>query len=320
VTLRENIIGLFLSAMLLNFLGLMSQVSAAEDDPLAGRESVEIWPEGAPGAVGDEAADRPTLTLFLPDPQPEKCAAVVVCPGGGYGHLAIGHEGREIGEWFNSLGLAAFVLKYRIAPRYRHPAPLDDAQRALRLVRARAQEWKIDPSRLGIIGFSAGGHLASTAATHFDDGEQKAPDPVERQSCRPDFAILCYPVVTMTDPSTHRGSRRNLLGDTPDPKLVRWYSNETQVIAQSPPTFLFHTDADQAVPAENSLMYYLALRKAGIPAELHVYEPGRHGVGLAASDPVLSTWSGHCEDWLRRRGVLNPHISPVSATASQVLP
>jgi acetyl esterase/lipase len=305
VTLRENIIGLILSAMFLNFLGPMSQVSAAEDDPLAGRESVEIWPDGAPGAVGDEAADRPTLTLFLPDPQPEKCAAVVVCPGGGYGHLAIGHEGREIGEWFNSLGLAAFVLKYRIAPRYRHPAPLDDAQRALRLVRARAQEWKIDPSRLGIIGFSAGGHLASTAATHFDDGEQKAPDPVERQSCRPDFAILCYPVVTMTDPSTHRGSRRNLLGDTPDPKLVRWYSNETQVIAQSPPTFLFHTGADQAVPAENSLMYYLALRKAGIPAELHVYEPGRHGVGLAASDPILSTWSGHCEDWLRSHGVLN---------------
>jgi acetyl esterase/lipase len=305
VTLRENIIGLILSAMFLNNLGPMSRVSAAEDDPLAGRETVEIWPDGAPGAVGDEAADRPTLTLFLPDPQPEKCAAVVVCPGGGYGHLAIGHEGREIGEWFNSLGLAAFVLKYRIAPRYRHPAPLDDAQRALRLVRARAQEWKIDPSRLGIIGFSAGGHLASTAATHFDDGEQKAPDPVERQSCRPDFAILCYPVVTMTDPSTHRGSRRNLLGDTPDPKLVRWYSNETQVIAQSPPTFLFHTDADQAVPAENSLMYYLALRKAGIPAELHVYEPGRHGVGLAASDPVLSTWSGHCEDWLRRHGVLD---------------
>jgi acetyl esterase/lipase len=305
VTLRENIIGLILSAMFLNLLGPMSRVSAAEDDPLTGQETVEIWPDGAPGAVGDESADRPTLTLFPPDPQPEKCAAVVVCPGGGYGHLAIGHEGREIGEWFNSLGLAAFVLKYRIAPRYGHPAPLDDAQRALRLVRARAQEWGIDPSRLGIIGFSAGGHLASTAATHFDDGEQKATDPVERQSCRPNFAILCYPVVTMTDPSTHRGSRRNLLGDSPDPKLVRWYSNETQVIAQSPPTFLFHTDADQVVPAENSLMYYLALRKAGVPAELHVYETGRHGVGLAASDPVLSTWSGHCEDWLRRRGVLN---------------
>jgi acetyl esterase/lipase len=225
-------------------------------------------------------------------------------PGGGYGHLAIGHEGREIGEWLNSLGLAAFVLKYRHAPRYGHPAPLDDAQRALRLVRTRAQEWKIDPSRVGIMGFSAGGHLASTAATHFDDGEQDAPDPVERQSCRPDFAILCYPVITMTDPSTHRGSRRNLLGDAPDPKLVRWYSNETQVIAQSPPTFLFHTNADQAVPAENSLIYYLALRKAGVPAELHVYETGRHGVGLAVGDPVLSTWSDHCEDWLRHRGLL----------------
>jgi len=285
-------------------MGLIGQASAAAADPLAGRPAVEIWPDGAPGAVGSEPADRPTLTLFLPEGRQEKRAALVVCPGGGYGHLAVGHEGRDIGQWLNSLGLAAFVLKYRIAPRYGHPAPLDDAQRALRLVRARAKAWNVDPSRVGIIGFSAGGHLASSAATHFDDGDPDAPDPIDRQSCRPDFAVLGYPVITMTDPWTHAGTRRNLLGDAPDPKLVRWYSSETQVTARTPPTFLFLTNADQSVPAENSVLFYLALRKAGVPAEMHIYETGRHGVGLAPGDPVLSTWPGHCEDWFRLHGVL----------------
>ncbi len=305
--LRQSTIGLVVSAAM---LGLICQTRAAENDPLAGRTAVELWPGGAPGAVGTEPADRPSLTLFLPPGQPEKRAAVVVCPGGGYSHLAIGHEGRDIGEWFNSLGIAALVLKYRIAPRYGHPAPLDDAQRALRLVRARADRWHIDPARVGIIGFSAGGHLASSAATHFDAGDPKAADPVERQSCRPDFAILGYPVVTLTGPFAHAGSRQNLLGATPDPKLVHAYSNETQVTAQSPPTFLFHTNADQSVPAENSVLYYLALRKAGVPAELHIYEAGRHGVGLAASDPVLSTWSDRCKDWLDRHGILGKTDSP----------
>jgi acetyl esterase/lipase len=277
---------------------------AADDDPLAGRPSVEIWPDGAPGAVGNEAIDRPTITLFLPDAERANGTAVVVCPGGGYGHLATGHEGREIGDWLNSMGVAAFVLKYRIAPRYGNPAPLDDAQRALRTVRARADEWKVDPVRVGIQGFSAGGHLASSTSTHFDTGDPGADDPVQRQSCRPNFAVLCYPVVTMTDPSTHRGSRRNLLGDEPAPELIEYFSNERWVTAETPPTFLFHTDEDQAVPAENSVMFYLALRRAGVPAELHIYQPGPHGVGLASADPVLSTWPKRCEDWLRGQGLL----------------
>jgi acetyl esterase/lipase len=295
---------LFVLLSCIALLGLVCHAAAADVDPLAGRPAVNIWPGEAPGAVDTEAEDRPTLTLFLPEGQHEPCAAVVVCPGGGYGHLATGHEGREVGEWLNSLGISAFVLKYRIAPRYGHPAPLDDAQRALRLVRANADVWNIDPSRVGILGFSAGGHLASTTATHFDEGDPKATDPVDRQGCRPDFVVLCYPVIAMTGPSAHLSSRRNLLGDTPDPKLVQAYSNEMQVTAHSPPTFLFHTDADQSVPAENSLMYYQALRKAGVPAELHIYETGPHGVGLAADDPVLSTWTDRCEDWLRRRGAM----------------
>lgn len=289
---------------LLSLIVNVVDVRAADDDPLAGRPSVEIWPDGAPGAIGDEVTDRPTLTLFLPDADKANGSAVVVCPGGGYGHLATGHEGREIGDWLNSLGTAAFVLKYRIAPRYGNPAPLDDAQRALRTVRARADEWKVDPARVGILGFSAGGHLASSAATHFDAGDSDADDPIEQESCRPDFAVLCYPVVTMSDPATHRGSRRNLLGEQPTAELIEYFSNERQVTAETPPTFLFHTDADKAVPAENSVLFYLALRKAGVPAELHIYQPGRHGVGLASGDPVLSTWPQRCEDWLRGQGIL----------------
>ena len=208
-------------------------------------------------------------------------------------------------EWVNTLGVAGFVLRYRIAPRYHHPAPITDAQRAIRMVRSRAKEWKIDSQRIGIIGFSAGGHLASTAGTHFDDGDPRATDPVDRVSCRPDFMILCYPVISFTTTYTHVGSRRNLLGKDPDPKLVENLSNEKQVTPRTPPTFLFHTDADKTVPAENSVLFYLALRKAGVPAEMHIYEPGRHGVGLAPKDPVLSTWPGRCTAWMKRRGLLD---------------
>jgi acetyl esterase/lipase len=228
----------------------------------------------------------------------------VVCPGGGYGALADDHEGRQVARWLNSLGVAAFVLKYRIAPRYHHPAPLRDAQHAIRTVRANAQDWHIDPQRVGIWGFSAGGHLASTAGTHFDDGKPDAEDPIERVSCRPDFLILAYPVITFTEPSTHKGSRRNLLGQEPDPKLVESLSNEKQVTAQTPPTFLFHTDADRGVPPENSVLFYLALRKAGVPTELHIYEKGQHGVGLAPKDPILSSWPGRLADWMKGRGLL----------------
>jgi acetyl esterase/lipase len=196
------------------------------------------------------------------------------------------------------------VLRYRIAPRYRHPAPLQDVQRALRLVRTRAAEWNVDPHRVGVWGFSAGGHLASTAATHFDDGKADADDPVDRAGCRPDFAILSYPVITLEPPYAHGGSRQNLLGKSPDAKLVESLCNERQVTARTPPTFLFHTSEDTAVPPENSVLFYLALRKAGVPAELHVYEKGRHGVGLAPADPVLSSWPNLLAAWLDSRGLL----------------
>ncbi len=263
-----------------------------------------LWPDGAPGAVGNEDADRPTLSIYLPLPENAVRTGVVVCPGGAYRTLAMDHEGRQIAQWLNSLGVAAFVLKYRLGPRYHHPAPLQDAQRAIRTVRLRAREFGIAPDRTGIWGFSAGGHLASTAGTHFDAGQPEAADPVERISSRPDFLILAYPVISLATEHVHRGSRTNLLGENPDPQLLELLSNEKQVTPQTPPTFLFHTTADQGVPPENSILFYLALRKAGVPAEMHIYERGKHGVGLAPSDPVLSTWAGRLADWLKTRGLL----------------
>ncbi|HLU48169.1 MAG TPA: alpha/beta hydrolase, partial [Planctomycetota bacterium] len=267
-------------------------------------ELVRLWPDGAPGAVGDEEADKPSLTIHRPAPAKANGAAVVVCPGGGYGFLAVDHEGKQVAEWLNSFGVTAFVLRYRIAPRYRHPAPLEDARRAIRLVRARADEWKIDPKRIGILGFSAGGHLASTAATQFEKGAEGATDPVERVSSRPDFAVLCYPVISFVESYTHRGSLRNLLGDSPAPELVESMSSERRVTAETPPTFLFHTNEDRGVPPENSIAFYLALRRHEVPAELHIYEKGRHGVGLAPGDPVLSTWPERCRAWMEARGYL----------------
>ena len=265
-------------------------------------EIIRLWPDGAPGALGNEERDTPSLTVYLPEASQSNGTAVVVCPGGGYGALAVDHEGRQVAQWLNSLGVTAFVLKYRLGPRYHHPAPLQDAQRAVRTVRARAAEWRIDPARIGVWGFSAGGHLASTVGTHFDAGSADSPDAIERASSRPDFLILSYPVVSMKPPYTHSGSRNNLLGKTPDAQLVDSLCNETQVTRQTPPTFLMHTSADTAVPPENSVLFYLALRKAGVPAELHIYERGRHGVGLAPKDPVLSTWPNALAAWLKVNG------------------
>lgn len=261
-----------------------------------------LWPGAAPGAIGNDDVDKPSITIWLPK-ENANGSAVVVCPGGGYAHLAVDHEGKQIAEWLNARGVAAFVLKYRLGPRYRHPAPLGDVQRAIRTVRQGANGFHVAPDRIGVWGFSAGGHLASTAATHFDSGLKDAADPIDRVSSRPDFAILAYPVVTMTA-HTHGGSRRNLLGESPDPKLIELLSNEKQVTAQTPPTFLFHTSDDPGVPVENSVYFYLALRKAGVPAEMHLYEHGRHGVGLAPADPVLSTWGDRLTDWMRGRGLL----------------
>ena len=260
-----------------------------------------LWPGGAPGALGDEDTDRPNLTIYLPHAN-EAHSAVIVCPGGGYGMLAVDHEGKQIADWLNARGVAAFVLRYRLGPKYHHPIELGDAQRALRFVRYHAADYGIAADKIGIWGFSAGGHLASTAGTHFDSGNPSAADPVDRVGSRPDFMILAYPVISLNTPYVHRGSLRNLLGDNPDPQLVASLSNETQVTPQTPPAFLFHTTTDSGVPVENSVLFYLALRKAGVPAEMHIYEQGPHGVGLALFDPILSAWSRQLEPWLRLHG------------------
>jgi acetyl esterase/lipase len=264
-----------------------------------------LWPQGAPGALGSEDADKPGLTIYLPSQDRANGTAVVVCPGGGYARLATDHEGRQIAEWLNARGIAAFVLKYRLGPRYRHPAMLQDVRRAVRTVRARAGEFGVAPNRIGVWGFSAGGHLASTAGTHFDPGDAASGDPIERVSSRPDFLILAYPVITMDERYTHKGSRLNLLGENPDPKLVEDLSNDQRVTGQTPPAFLFHTSDDPVVPVENSVRFYQALRKAGVPAEMHIYEHGKHGLGLAQQEPALSTWPSLLENWLKSRGLIS---------------
>ena len=267
-------------------------------------DTVLLWPEGAPGAVGDKASDRPTLTVHRPAPEEANGTAVVVFPGGGYRMLAMEKEGHRVARWLNSLGVTAFVLKYRLGPRYRHPAPLQDAKRALRYVRLHADEYGVNPERLGVWGFSAGGHLAATTGTHFDRGDTQAEGPIDRMSARPDFLVLAYPVITFTEDYMHRGSRTALLGENPDSELVENLSAEKQVTPETPPTFLFHTSEDTGVPAENSIAFYKALHEAGVPAELHIYEQGRHGVGMAPEDYVLSSWTDRLADWLLVRGFL----------------
>jgi acetyl esterase/lipase len=283
--------------------------SAAADAP----KTYNLWPDRPPGAKGDDPdRDVPTLTVYRPDPDKATGAAVVVCPGGGYAMLATDHEGKQVAAWLNSVGVTAAVLKYRLGPRYHHPAMLQDAARAIRTVRARAQEWGVDPRRVAILGFSAGGHLASTAGTHFDAGNPDASDPVERESSRPDRMILVYPVIALATPYGHAGSKRNLLGEDPPADLVESLSNETQVRKDTPPTFLAHTDEDTGVPPENSLLFALALRKAKVPLELHVFEKGPHGLGLGGGRegltgnlPAFALWPKLCEAWLKGQGFLD---------------
>jgi len=271
---------------------------AASDEP----QTFPLWENGAPGALGHEDSDIPTLTYYpaiqgIP-------TAIVVAPGGGYRGLAMNHEGRQIANWLNAAGISAFVLKYRLGPRYHHPIELGDAQRAIRLVRAHAVEYGLKPDRIGMMGFSAGGHLTSTAETHFDSGNHEAADPIDRVSSRPDFAVLGYPVISFTAPFTHKGSAEALLGESPDPKLLENLSNDLQVTPQTPPTFLFSTSADTGVPSENSVVFYLALHKANVPAELHIFQKGPHGVGLDLSDVALSEWPKLLINWLRGLGLL----------------
>lgn len=268
-------------------------------------EKILLWPNGAPDAKGDEDKDKPNLTIYL-TPKEKACGTgIIICPGGGYEHLSIEKEGTTPALWLNSLGISAFVLDYRHGGKgYQHPAPLEDAQRAVRLVRDNAAKWNLDTNRIGIMGFSAGGHLASTIGTHFDAGDAGASDPIDRASCRPDFLVLCYPVILMDSPFTHKGSQKHLLGDQPDADLLKNLSTDTQVTSDTPPTFLFTTDADKGVPAENSVQFYLALRKAKVPAELHIYQNGPHGLGLAPNEPVVNTWKDRLADWLKVRGLL----------------
>lgn len=264
---------------------------------------VLLWPDGAPGAQGTAEEDTPSLTIYpLGGPQKTK-TGVVVFPGGGYVHLAMDHEGSQIAAWLNSYGISAFVLRYRLGPKYHHPIEMGDGQRAIRYVRSHAAEFGIDPGRIGVWGFSAGGHLAATVGTHFDAGKPDAADPIDRVSSRPDFLILAYPVITFKEPYLHRGSRDALLGKNPDPQLIQSLSNETQVTSDTPPTFLFHTGDDPVVPVQNSLEFYSALRAAKVPAEMHIFEHGPHGVGLARNYPALSVWPDLLAKWLKDRGL-----------------
>lgn len=278
-------------------------------DPNAEPETFALWPNGAPGALGTSDEDRPTLTIFRSTLRANG-TAVIIAPGGGYLRLSMNNEGRQVAAWFNAMGVTAFVLKYRLGPRYHHPIELGDAQRAIRTVRARATEFGVSPDRIGMMGFSAGGHLTATAGTKFDSGNPDAADPLDRPSSRPDFLILAYPVISFDPAVAHAGSVRALLGDQPDSKLREELSAELHVTAQTPPTFLFSTTADTTVPVENTIRFYLALRQAKVPAEMHIFENGAHGGGLWLSDPALSLWPQLLTNWLRGRGLLTASAAP----------
>ena len=267
---------------------------------------VPLWDGPAPQGHGAAPKDIPTLTVFLPLPTTAPDAAIVICPGGGYAALSIQTEGVNEARWFQQRGVAAFVLKYRLPSNgYRHPVPLLDVQRALRLVRSHAADWNIDPTRTGVMGFSAGGHLASTVDTHFDAGNAAAADPIDRLGCRPDFAVLVYPVISMKDGLTHGGSRLNLLGPNPDPALVESLSNDTQVTPQTPPTLLVHADDDHTVPVENSRLMFAALQKAGVPSAFQEYPHGGHGFGFGPNQRNAPPgWLDKAYAWLKSQRLM----------------
>lgn len=285
------------------FLGNIGQYAAAAE-PV----TIKLWENGAPGTPATKPQDEPILIMTPPASSAVAVpTAVIILPGGGYSGLAMDHEGSQIADWYNKMGVTAFILKYRMhGTGHMHPVPMMDGQRAIRTVRARAKEWNIDPKRIGVMGFSAGGHLASTLGTHFDAGDMKNDDPIDRVSCRPDFLILCYPVISTTADYAHKGSVRNLLGPNPDPKVLENLSNDKQVTPETPPTFIFQTSEDKGVPAENCIAFYLALHKAGVPAEMHIFESGPHGVGLAKDRGATSKWPELCQEWLKAHGWLKP--------------
>lgn len=283
--------------------------------------TINIWNGKVPGAIANadykqtvDSKDNWTKMRFVTEPSidvypavADKAtgAAVIVCPGGGYWGLAIGHEGADIAKWFNNLGITAFVLKYRLPDdaimKDKSIAPLQDAQQAIRVVRQRATEWKIDPAKIGIMGFSAGGHLAATASTLFDENVYT---PTDATSARPDFSILIYPVISMDSAITHQGSRLFLLGKNPDKKTVDRFSNELQVTQKTPPAFMVHSIDDNVVPVQNSINYALAMKQHNVPCELHLYQSGGHGYGLGRGSNTETSWPETCKKWLAMRGLL----------------
>lgn len=271
----------------------LSSPVAAADDQAPKPERLLLWNGHSPVGDGTFQAEDAEIT-FHRAPHPDG-AAMVICPGGGYGGLVMEAEGHGIARWLNQHGVGGIVLQYRL-PKGRHMVPLLDAQRALRVARLHSAEWGIDPHRIGVIGFSAGGHLASTADTHFDSGNPKASDAVDRESCRPDFAILVYPVISMGEKG-HRGSRNNLLGNDPTPELVNQFSNEKQVTAETPPTFLAHALDDKVVPIENSRMFFEALQAHKVPAKLLELPSGGHGLN-GYKGPSWDAWQAQSLEWL----------------------
>lgn len=303
-----------LSCILL--LSVVAMTYAQTPAALPGSQSViTIWPEGVPNTRANLAAEIddepnrptnisvPTMTVFAPPAEAQNGTAVVVCPGGGYRRLAIDKEGADIAAWLKGSGVTVFVLKYRV-PQFGHPAPLQDVLRAVRLVRRDARTWGLDPAKIGVLGFSAGGHLAGSAATLYDDPAGRTGAEIDSVSARPDFHVLVYPVITLSGPYAHNGSREYLLGKTPAPALVESLSLQNRVTAATPPAFLVHGGNDASVPVENSVMYYLALRRAGVAAELHAYQNGAHGVGILPGNGPISDWPRRCEEWMRARGLI----------------
>jgi acetyl esterase/lipase len=256
---------------------------------------VNLWEGQPPHAQGDAKSDTPALQIFLPAAGTEHGSAIVVCPGGGYGGLAP-HEAGKVGQFFASHGIAGFVLRYRLGPKYHYPVEIEDGQRAVRWVRAHAADYGFDPKRIGIIGFSAGGHLATSVATHFDAGDPRSEDPVDRVSSRPDLQIAIYPVIDMSGPDTHKGSRNNLFGPNPEPELLERFSNQKAVTKDTPPAFVVHSITDKVVPVSNADNYVAALKAAGVDAQYVRLEEGPHGFGLT------DKWTPQCLEWLKAHG------------------
>ncbi|AOS44316.1 Acetylxylan esterase precursor [Lacunisphaera limnophila] len=296
--------------LLLLMLGVSSR--ADEHRPT---EAIPLWPEGVPNLRTDLGAEQlvegrltqvtvPTLSLSRPEAGQANGTALIICPGGGYGSLSLEFEGHTYARWFNRLGITTFVLKYRLK-EYGHPAALQDALRAVRLVRSRAAEFGLDPLRIGLLGSSAGGHVAATAGTLYDHPAGRTGDPLDALSARPDFLILLYPVITMSGRATHLGSRTALLGDSPAPDLLRLLSPELQVTPSTPPTLLVHTQSDTEVSIENSLLLYQALTRSGVSAEFHAFESGPHGIGMELGHGPASGWPHRVGEWLHHHRLIS---------------